>query len=106
MSKEMVRLVPIGSCPICGHNQFVVAESELNIFLTNRDGEIVDSSNCSYKCEGMCINCKTRMPMLATPERFIPLTPLRKLLYENINHNELGLSVDEDVVPNPMEVAK
>jgi hypothetical protein len=44
--------------------------------------------------------------MLATPERFIPLTPLRKLLYENINHNELGLSVDEDVVPNPMEVAK
>lgn len=99
MSKQMVRLLPLGSCPNCGHNQFVVAESETNLFLTNRDGEIVDSKNYSYTCEGMCCNCKVRFPMLATPERFIPMTPLRKLLYED-SHNELEV----EIIKNPMEV--
>ncbi len=102
MSKEMVKIIPLGSCPICGHNQFVVVESETNLFLTNRDGEIIDSANYSYKCEGMCVNCKTRLEMLATPEKFIPLTPLRKLLYED-NHN---VSVRSHDIINPMEVSK
>lgn len=106
MSKEMVRMVPIGACPVCGHNQFIVVESETNLFLTNRDGEVIDSHNYSYQCEGMCCNCKSKFEMLATTERFVPLTPLRKLLYESTNHFELSRTDQPVYIENPMEVSK
>jgi hypothetical protein len=104
MSKEMVRILPAGSCPICGHNQFIVAESELNVFLTDRDGYVIDSKEYGYNCEGVCCNCKNKFEMIASPERFIPLTPLRKLLYENTHHYELAQREGPVSIKNPMEV--
>lgn len=100
----MVRLLPAGSCPACGHSQFVVAESEFNLFLTDMDGYVTDSKTMDYKCEGMCCNCKRVFEMIATPERFIPLTPLRKLLYENTHHYELAQREKPADIKNPMGV--
>lgn len=97
---NMVKVIPNGSCPYCGHKQFVVIESQLNIFLTNRDGEIIDNKELSYKARGKCCNCNREFEMMQTTYGFIPLSPLRKIIYNHTNHNE---SEEEyEVINNPM----
>ena len=49
MSKQMMRLIPMGSCPKCQHKQFVVYDNQSMLFLTNRDGEIIDSKDVNGK---------------------------------------------------------
>ena len=102
--KEMVNIIPLGSCPKCGHKQFVVIEHQLNEYLTNPDGEIIDSLDLDYDAKGMCINCKTRCKMIPTREGFIPLTRLREILFDYTCH---ALCVPKDLLdntPNPMEM--
>ena len=76
----MYKTLPKGSCPKCGHSEFVVSELVSSIYLTNRDGEIVDSAEDYYDCKGKCCNCGAEYDMFATAYSFIPATPLRKLL--------------------------
>ena len=49
--KEMVTIIPLGSCPKCGHRQFVVSEHQINEYLTNGDGEIIDSLDVEYDAD-------------------------------------------------------
>ena len=102
--KNMVNIIPIGSCPNCGHKQFVVSEHQINEYLINRDGEIIDNREAGYDAAGMCLNCKCVFEMYPTREGFIPLTGLRKILLDYTPHKphyEILENID-----NPMEVNK
>lgn len=100
--KEMVKTIPLGTCPKCGHKQFVVVENEINTYLTNIDGEIIDQKTIDNKAIGMCCNCKTKFAMIPTKIGFIPATKLRCLLLEYTPHSSL-LNDDEVYIDNPME---
>lgn len=103
--KEMVKTVPLGACPRCGHRQFYVIDSTMNEYITNMDGEIVDSKEHGYRAYGMCVNCKREFEMMPTSYGFIPLTPLRKLFFEYTPHEALALRDDTayEGVPSPMQ---
>lgn len=101
--KEMCRLVPQGACPICGHKQFIVHEITTDLYLTNQDGAAIDHKELNYIALGKCINCGKEFEMMPTSIGFIPLTRLRKILYEYspssyMNKTELGN------INNPMGV--
>lgn len=102
--KEMVNIVPLGSCPKCGHNSFVVLEHQITEYLTNRDGEIVDSIDIEYDAVGMCINCNTQFNMYPTREGFIPLTRLREIMFNYPTCVEFVKVELPNNIPNPMEV--
>lgn len=104
--KEMVNIVPLGACPKCGHKQFVVSELQINEYLTNPDGEIIDSIDVEYDAEGMCLNCNSKFKMYSTREGFIPLTRLREILFDYTPH---VLVIQDQVIDNfsnPMEVSR
>lgn len=103
--KEMCRVIPSGSCPSCGHKQFVVMESTINVFLTNRDGEIIDSKEVENSAIGACCNCKKEYNMIPTSYGFIPATPLRRFLYTLSPHYNPELA-EVLLLPNPMEVTE
>ena len=101
--KEMVSIIPLGSCPKCGHGSFVISEHQINEYLTNRDGEIIDSLDIEYDAVGICLNCNTQFKMYPTKEGFIPLTRLREIMLNYTPH--ILDSLDEPVyISNPMEV--
>ena len=79
---SMCHIIPSGTCPKCKADSFVVYESDIHAYVTNADGIPISAKNMSYRCEGICMNCKSKFPMLSTPTKFIPLTPLRQFLYE------------------------
>lgn len=102
--KEMVSIIPLGACPKCGHKQFVVSEHQINEYLTNPDGEIIDSLDIEYDAEGMCLNCNSIFKMYPTREGFIPLTRLREIMLNYTPHlDSLSETIDIET-PNPMEV--
>ena len=104
--KEMVNIVPLGSCPKCGHKSFVVSEMQTNEYLTNADGEIIDSLDIDYDAEGMCVNCCSRYKMYPTREGFIPLTRLRSIMLDYTNH-VIDVKSSEELIrntSNPMEM--
>lgn len=101
--KEMVKTIPLGTCPKCGHKQFVVLENEINQYLTNIDGEIIDQKTIENKAIGMCCNCKSKFTMIPTMEGFIPSTKLRCLLLEYTPHSLLLDNNNINYIDNPME---
>ena len=104
--KNMVNIIPAGSCPKCGHKQFVVSEQQVNEYLTNADGEIIDSLDIEYDAEGICLNCMTRFKMYPTREGFIPLTRLRAIMLDYTHHAEFIKIEPLHDIPNPMGVVK
>ena len=102
--KNMVNIIPLGSCPKCGHKQFVVSELQINEYLTNTNGEIIDSLDVEYDAEGMCLNCNATFKMYPTREGFIPLTRLRKILLDYTPHMQCVKTIELDDLANPMEV--
>ena len=103
--KNMVNIIPAGSCPKCGHSSFVVSESQTNEYLTNADGEIVDSLDIEYDAEGICLNCNTIYNMYPTRTGFVPLTRLREIMF-NYTPHLLDHIVEVVDIPNPMEVTE
>lgn len=104
--KEMIKIIPKGACPNCASKQFIVSELQHNLFLTNKDGEIIDSSEICYNTEGICIKCGKKYEMIPTHEGFIPATKLRKILYDYTSHN---INDNENIIPlieNPMMIKK
>ena len=99
---NMVNIIPPGSCPKCGHKQFVVSERQNNAYLTNADGEIIDSIDIEYDAKGMCMNCNTKFKMYPTREGFIPLTRLREIMLNYTPHIPEEPIINN--IPNPMEV--
>lgn len=99
--KEMVYLIPKGSCPNCTHKQFVVYERNENLYLTNNDGEVIDNAEISNYAIGKCLRCGKEYDMMSYSTRFIPLTALRKILFDYSPHK-----IEEEnikIIPNPME---
>lgn len=98
--KCMCKILPAGICPNCGGFQFLVYESDVNLFVTGPDGVPVDGKNYSYRADGKCLTCDAEYEMVSTNERFLPLTPLRKILYDYV-----AIDADQvaDHMPNPME---
>lgn len=99
--KEMCYQIPEGSCPNCGHRQFVVFESNENLYLTNINGEIIDSSEISNYAIGKCIKCGSEYKMLSGPTKFIPLTVLRNILFNYSPHKIKEKNIVN--ISNPME---
>lgn len=106
--KEMCTSIPYGACPSCGHKQFIVDEISSNTYLLDRDGAILDFSENNYSAKGICCNCHKVYEMLPTQIGFIPLTPLRKILFEATPHAIATQVVPfyESKTPNPMEVSE
>ena len=101
--KLMAKSIPYGACPNCGHKQFVVIQTTTNIFLTNRDGEITDGCELADRAVGKCGNCGKEMEMFPTRYGFIPLTPLRKIVYEACQQEKhMGEFIDTNQTNNPM----
>ena len=98
----MINAVARGACPNCGNKQFVVHESTMNLYLTNRDGEIIDNKEIDYSAIGMCTRCNRKFPMMSTLYGFIPMTPLRKILFEYTPHNIVIEKDYDDTISNPM----
>ena len=101
--KEMCTVVPVGACPNCGHKQFVVSEITHTLFLTDRDGQVIDSKSESYNAMGYCNHCGKSFEMIPTTTGFIPATPLRKVLFQYTPHQ---ITLDSEMfteVDNPME---
>lgn len=103
--KEMVNIIPLGSCPKCGHKQFIVSECQINQYLTNIDGEIIDSCDVDYNAEGICLNCKSVFKMYPTKEGFIPLTRLREIMFDYTPHIHVEECIKYNTIPNPMEAS-
>lgn len=100
--KEMCTRIPRGSCPNCYGRQFIVYESDQNLYLTDRDGDVLDSQELYYYATGMCCKCGKKYEMLPTTTGFIPLTKLRKILFDYSPHKTIEpvrLTID-----NPMEM--
>ena len=103
--KNMVNIIPLGACPKCGHKQFVVSELQINEYLTNPDGEIIDSLDVDYDAEGYCMNCGAQFKMYPTKEGFIPLTRLRKIMLDYTPHMQCVRTIKLDDLASPMEVS-
>ena len=101
---EMVNIVPLGSCPKCGHKQFIVIENQLKMYLTNQDGEIIDFNELDYRTSGKCCNCGSIFKMIPTLEGFIPSTRLREILFDYSPHALNASPLDQEIILNPMEV--
>ena len=99
----MYRIVPEGSCPRCGHKQFLVREFQSHLYLTNRDGEVIDAKDEGGFCVGKCLNCKREYEMFQRQHSFIPLTPLRKLMYEYQPENLPKNEYNDPRIGNPMQ---
>lgn len=80
MAKILARNCSMCSCPRCYHSRFLVSEFTSTMSLTGRDG-IVEDSNEDYDCQGMCLNCGYKCEMMPTNNGFIPVTPMRKILF-------------------------
>lgn len=102
--KEMVNYVPFGSCPICGHKQFIAVESNISVFLTDGDGMVVQSKELDHNVKGKCLNCNTEFDMLSTLYGFIPLTSLRKILLDYMDITNDVIECDYKNIDNPMAI--
>ena len=96
--KIIARVIPDNACPNCGHKRFVVMQSQIDAFLTNIDGEVCDSAQRYYNAVGKCLSCSREYNMLPTPNGFIPMGPLKSLLYKH-----MGVAVSNDSVDNVIE---
>lgn len=100
--REMCRIIPQGSCPICGHKQFIINEGIINLYLTDQDGSVIDYKEEDYKAIGKCINCGKKFEMMPTSTGFIPLTHLRKIIYEYSPSSYIN-EISSGNTKNPME---
>ena len=96
--KNMCKIIPYDACPRCGNREFLIYEKEENVFYT-KQGNLQAIDNISYKCQGTCIKCKTIYDILNTPTMFIPMTPLRKVLFNYPKEENEKLKQ----LKNPME---
>ena len=95
--KNMCNIISYDTCPRCGNSEFLVYEKQEDMYYT-KNSKILGSDNLSYKCQGICIKCKTIYDMLNTPSKFIPLTPLRKILFDFPKDEQ-----ETNITKNPME---
>jgi hypothetical protein len=102
--QDMVIKTNKGLCPKCRRNQWIVVESETTIYLTDRDGNIVDSKESARKlCSGKCTNCGAEYDMLSLHEKFVPIPPIIKSIGDYSLLVEPDDFYDYAKIDNPME---
>ena len=102
----MTRPVPMTGCPVCGAERFVVTEFSGNTYLTGRDGDIVDAREDAYSCAGQCQKCGAVFSMMPTKawKGFMPLTPVREIIFDMPSNPIAVLHYDDSVKSNnPMQ---
>ena len=102
-SQLAIKRIDMGECPYCKSKQFFVSEIVKTNYLLNRDGVVIDSEESVYDAVGICIKCGKQYQMKPVFDGFVPLTPLRKYMEENIN---IGSNIDPlevDNINNPMQ---
>lgn len=102
----MVKYVDRTRCPACGRGQFVVAESNTMAYLTDINGDILDSKELRYSCIGKCNCCGSEFNMYPLPNRFVPIPRTIQLIEDySLLVSEEDLKTDdgkpEDKI-NPM----
>ena len=98
--KEVLAVrIPNGSCPICGHKQFVVSDISHNLYLTKIDGEIVDYNEYSRNIRGFCVNCHNVIKMRSTSYGYIPTNALSEFMELYNKGDEI---IDKLICDNPM----
>ena len=98
--KEVLAVrIPNGSCTICGHKQFVVSDISHNLYLTNRDGEIVDYNEYSRNIRGFCVNCHNVIKMRSTSYGYIPTNALSEFMEAYDKEKDIKERINYD---NPM----
>lgn len=98
--KEVLAVrIPNGSCPICGHKQFIVSDISHNLYLTNRDGEIVDYNEYRRNIRGFCVNCHNVIKMRSTPYGYIPTNALSEFMEAYDKEKDIKERINYD---NPM----
>ena len=98
--KEVLAVrIPNGSCPICGHKQFVVSDISHNLYLTNRDGEIVDYNEYRRNIRGFCVNCHNVIKMRSTSYGYIPTNALSEFMEVYDKEKDIKERINYD---NPM----
>lgn len=98
--KEVLAVrIPNGSCPICGHKQFVVSDISHNLYLTNRDGEIVDYNEYRRNIRGFCVNCHNVIKMRPTSYGYVPTNALSEFMEEYDKEKDIKERINYD---NPM----
>lgn len=96
---EMCRIIPAGACPNCGKGQFVVINKSMNVYLTNRNGEVIDCREYYDGYIGKCCTCGKEYPMMPTYNGFVPMTRLRQLVWDFVQP-------DIPEIENPMRRKK
>ena len=103
-SELAIKRVPAGECPFCKNKQFFVSEIVKTDYLLNRDGQVIDSDEPVYDAVGICLNCNHQYLMKPVFDGFVPLTPLRKYMEENINIGSNTDPLEVDDINNPMQL--
>lgn len=109
--KEMCRALPYGSCPICGHTEFIVLDTTTMAYLTDKKGHVSNMDEVYYNCEGRCLNCGTEFKRFdACESRFIPMSKIRELCNFDLEfrnkYYEENMNPDSMKIKNPMGVDK
>lgn len=101
--KEMCTMIPLGSCPNCGHKKFIVDEISHSRYLTNRDGCIIDHKDISTNAVGICLKCYSKFIMMETCYGYIPMSKIRSILFDFTPHKSISIPTFLKEIKNPME---
>ena len=109
--KEICRVLPYGSCPICGHDEFIILETNTMAYLTDKQGHVSSMDEAYYNCEGKCLNCGTEFSRFdAFESRFVPISKIRELFNFDLEFRDRyykeRANPDSLKLKNPMEVNK
>lgn len=91
-----------GSCPVCGHKNFLISSIIHNVYLTDSFNNIIDTKELTEDVVGVCLNCNSNINFIPTPTGFYAVGKIEKIVLENTIKNE---NKPDDYVElhNPME---
>ena len=109
--KELCRTLPYGSCPICGHVEFIILETNTMAYLTDKDGNLDPGDQVYYDCKGKCINCNAEFERMEIYEsKVLPMSKIRSLFDFDLEFSHKYYSEkfnpDSLKLKNPMEASK
>lgn len=102
-SKMVINKIDMGECPFCKNKQFFISEFARTNYITNRDGEVIDSSETKYDAVGICTKCGKKYQMKPLAFSFIPMTPLRQFMDKYVDYDKKMPEDDFIELPNPMQ---
>lgn len=83
-----------GDCPKC-YGPLTVIDSELTMMSLNTDGIPLDEETTIIRCEGVCPQCGTRLPMMRWKGGYIPFSEIGYLIKRMELEDEANRRVEE-----------